>query len=135
MILSESETPGTDNDPSIERFSTIMRKAVESPAAPVTPKTVASRKPVPSFKEETGASNEVENVIVGEHIARPDEKNEEEKYAGEEVAKIMGDSVSTYRKRRNDILTIVSVRRTQTSKTAGATCTQQCPDTIRTRPQ
>lgn len=135
MILSESETSGTDNDPSIERFSTIMRKAVESPAAPVTPKTVASRKPVPSFKEETGASNEVENVIVGEHIARPDEKNEEEKYAGEEVAKIMGDSVSTYRKRRKDILTIVSVRRTQTSKTAGATCTQQCPDTIRTRPQ
>ena len=135
MILSEGEAAGTDNGPSVERFSTAMRKKMESSAAPVTPISVASRKPVPSFKEEIGTSNEVENVMVGEQVARPEEKNEEEKYAGEEVAKIMGGDVSTYGKERKDILTIVSARRTQTFKTAGATCTQQCPDTIRTWPR
>lgn len=103
MIFSENETAGTDNGRSIGRFSTIMCKAVESAAASDTPKSVASQNPVPSLKEEIGASNEIENVIVEEQVARPEEKNEEEKYAGEEVAKIMGENVSTHGKREKNI--------------------------------
>lgn len=100
MILSGSETAGTDNGPSIGRFSTITCEAMESAAAPDNPKSVASQNPVPSLKDEIGTPNEVEDVIVEGQIAKPEEKNEEEKYAGEEVAKIMGENVSTHGKGR-----------------------------------
>lgn len=100
LIFSESEMAGTDNGPFFGRFSTIMCKGVESASASVTPTSVASQNPVPSLKEEIEAPNEVENVIVEEQVARPEAKNEEEKYAGEEVAKIMGENVSTHGKGR-----------------------------------
>ncbi|KAE8541942.1 hypothetical protein D1P53_002116 [Cryptococcus gattii VGV] len=92
LIFSESEMAGTDNGPFSGRFSTIMCKGVESASASGTPTSVASQNPVPSLKEEIEAPNEVENVIVEEQVARPEAKNEEEKYAGEEVAKIMGEN-------------------------------------------
>lgn len=100
MILSGSEAAGTDNGPSIGRFSIIACEAVGSAAAPDNPKSVANQNPVPSLKDEIGTPNEVEDVKVEGQIAKLEGKNEEEKYAGEEVAKIMGENVSTHGKGR-----------------------------------